>query len=128
MAMKFFLILLISFSSVYLVSNESNIASKINQVLPEGMSVQSVRRSQIDNLYIVDIGDLQPIYASENGDFFLYGELFGIKNKLKKGFSNNKLGYLITACLITILSFFKSNATQSFNNHKFIFRTNNLIF
>ena len=59
--MKFFLILLISFSSVYLDSNESNIASKINQVLPEGMSVQSVRRSQIDNLYIVDIGDLQPI-------------------------------------------------------------------
>ena len=88
MTMKFFLILLISFSSVYLDSNESNIASKINQVLPEGMSVQSVRRSQIDNLYIVDIGDLQPIYASENGDFFLYGELFGIKNGNLKNMTN----------------------------------------
>jgi thiol:disulfide interchange protein DsbC len=88
MVMKFFLILLISFSSVYLDSNESNIASKINQVLPEGMSVQSVRRSQIDNLYIVDIGDLQPIYASENGDFFLYGELFGIKNGNLKNMTN----------------------------------------
>ena len=86
--MKFFLILLISFSSVYLDSNESNIASKINRVLPEGMSVQSVRRSQIDNLYIVDIGDLQPIYASENGDFFLYGELFGIKNGNLKNMTN----------------------------------------
>ena len=46
---------------------------------------------------------------------------------MKKGFSNNKLGYLITACLITVLSIFKSKATQSFNNHKFIFRTNYLI-
>ena len=27
-----------------------------------------------------DIGDLQPIYASKDGNFFLYGEMYAIKN------------------------------------------------
>jgi thiol:disulfide interchange protein DsbC len=29
---------------------------------------------------VVDIGDLQPIYASKDGNFFLYGEMYAIKN------------------------------------------------
>ena len=89
--MKFFLILLISFSSVYLVSNESNIASKINQVLPEGMSVQSVKKSQIENLYIVDIGDLQPIYASKNGEFFFYGELYAVNGNMLQNTTKDEI-------------------------------------
>jgi hypothetical protein len=41
-------------------------------VLPEGMSVQSVKESMIENLYVVDIGDLQPIYASKmENSFFM---------------------------------------------------------
>ena len=42
-------------------SDELEIASKINAVLPEGMTVQSIKESKIENLFVVDIGDLQPI-------------------------------------------------------------------
>ena len=60
-------------------SDELLISSKINAVLPDGMSVQSIKESQIENLFIVDIGDLQPIYASKNGEFFFYGELYAVE-------------------------------------------------
>jgi thiol:disulfide interchange protein DsbC len=44
------------------------------------MSVKGIKQSQVDSLFVVDIGDLQPIYASKDGNFFLYGEMYAIKN------------------------------------------------
>ena len=70
-------IFILVFSSV-IKSDELLISSKINAVLPDGMSVQRIKESQIENLFIVDIGDLQPIYASKNGEFFFYGELYAV--------------------------------------------------
>ena len=71
------LIFILIFSST-MKSDELLITSKINAVLPEGMYIQSIKESQIENLFIVDIGDLQPIYASKNGEFFFYGELYAV--------------------------------------------------
>ena len=62
------------------IANETEIVTKINQVLPAGMSVKGIKPSQVDGLFVVDIGDLQPIYASKDGNFFLYGEMYAIKN------------------------------------------------
>ena len=62
------------------IANETEIVTKINQVLPAGMSVKGIKQSQVDGLFVVDIGDLQPIYASKDGNFFLYGEIYAIKN------------------------------------------------
>jgi thiol:disulfide interchange protein DsbC len=62
------------------IANETEIVTKINQVLPAGMSVKGIKQSQVDGLFMVDIGDLQPIYASKDGNFFLYGEMYAIKN------------------------------------------------
>ncbi|MDB4231096.1 thioredoxin fold domain-containing protein [Gammaproteobacteria bacterium] len=62
------------------IADETEIVTKINQVLPAGMSVKGIKQSQVDGLFVVDIGDLQPIYASKDGNFFLYGEMYGIKN------------------------------------------------
>ena len=41
-----------------------------------------MKESQIENLFIVDIGDLQPIYASKNGEFFFYGELYAVNGNM----------------------------------------------
>tara|TARA_B100001250_G_C19745890_1_gene765282 strand:+ start:169 stop:879 length:711 start_codon:yes stop_codon:yes gene_type:complete len=71
-----FVLILIFVSDVK--SDELLISSKINAVLPQGMSVQSIKESQIKNLFVVDIGDLQPIYASKDGEFFFYGELYAV--------------------------------------------------
>ena len=80
--MKRLLLIIILIFSSDMKSDELLIASKINAVLPEGMSVQSVKESQIENLFIVDIGDLQPIYASKNGEFFFYGELYAVNGNM----------------------------------------------
>ena len=80
--MKIFFIILILIFAFDSKSDELLISSKINAVLPEGMSVQSVKESMIENLYVVDIGDLQPIYASKNGEFFFYGELYAVNGNM----------------------------------------------
>ena len=77
MKLLMFIFILVFSSSIK--SDELLISSKINAVLPDGMSVQSIKESQIENLFIVDIGDLQPIYASKNGEFFFYGELYAVE-------------------------------------------------
>ena len=76
--MKLLMFIFILVFSSGIKSDELLISSKINAVLPDGMSVQSIKESQIENLFIVDIGDLQPIYASKNGEFFFYGELYAV--------------------------------------------------
>ena len=80
--MKIFFIILILIFVSDAKSDELLISSKINAVLPEGMSVQIVKESMIENLYVVDIGDLQPIYASKNGEFFFYGELYAVNGNM----------------------------------------------
>ena len=62
------------------IAYETEIVTKINQVLPAGMSVKGIKQSQVEGLFVVDIGELQPIYASKDGNFFLYGEMYAIKN------------------------------------------------
>ena len=76
--MKLLLFVFILVFSSGIKTDELLISSKINAVLPEGMTVKSVKESQIENMFIVDIGDLQPIYASKNGEFFFYGELYAV--------------------------------------------------
>jgi thiol:disulfide interchange protein DsbC len=78
--MKLILPLFTLFLSFISLADDATIASNINKVLPSDMSVQSIKKSEIDGLYVVDIGDLQPIYASKDGNFFLYGELYAVKN------------------------------------------------
>ena len=72
------LIFILIFSST-MKSDALLITSKINAVLPEGMYIQSITESPIENLFIVDIGDFQPLYASKNGEFFFYGELYAVE-------------------------------------------------
>ena len=70
----FFIIILCS----NLYADEKEIAEKISNVLPEGVKIQGIESSQINNVYIVDIGDLQPIYVTQDGNFFFYGDLYQV--------------------------------------------------
>ena len=89
--MKIFLIILILIFAPDAKPDDLLISSKINAVLPEGMSVQSVKKSQIENLYVVDIGDLQPIYASKNGEFFFYGELYAVNGNMLQNTTKDEI-------------------------------------
>ena len=85
-------------------SDELEISSKINAVLPEGMSVQSIKESQIENLFIVDIGDLQPIYASKDGDFFFYGELYAVNGNMLQNTTKDEINLKRKSILDNALS------------------------
>ena len=85
-------------------SDELLISSKINAVLPDGMSVQSIKESQIEDLFIVDIGDLQPIYASKNGEFFFYGELYAVNGNTLQNTTKDEINLKRKSILDEVLS------------------------
>jgi len=89
--MKILFVIFILIFSSDIKSDELLISSKINQVLPEGMSVQGVKESQIENLFVVDIGDLQPIYASKDGEFFFYGELYAVNGDMLQNTTKDEI-------------------------------------
>ena len=89
--MKLLLFIFLLIYSFELQSDESQIISSLKKVLPEGMSVQSIKKSQIENLYIVDIGDLQPLYVSKDGEFFFYGELYAINGDQLKNTTKDEI-------------------------------------
>lgn len=70
----FFTIILCS----HLFPGEKEITEKISNVLPDGVKIQGIKSSQIKDVYIVDIGDLQPIYVTQDGNFFFYGDLYQV--------------------------------------------------
>tara|TARA_Y100000768_G_scaffold118267_1_gene87359 strand:+ start:1827 stop:2537 length:711 start_codon:yes stop_codon:yes gene_type:complete len=84
----FIFLIIFSFESK---SDELKIISSLEKVLPEGMSIQGIKKSQIENLYIVDIGDLQPLYVSQNGEFFFYGELYAINGAQLENTTKNEI-------------------------------------
>ena len=89
--MKLLLFVFILVFSSGIKTDELLISSKINAVLPEGMTVKSVKESQIENMFIVDIGDLQPIYASKNGEFFFYGELYAVNGNMLQNTTKDEI-------------------------------------
>ena len=102
--MKLLLFIFILVFSSGIKSDELLISSKINAVLPDGMSVQSIKESQIENLFIVDIGDLQPIYASKNGEFFFYGELYAVNGDTLQNTTKDEINLKRKSILDEVLS------------------------
>ena len=102
--MKIILLISVLIFASNIKSDELSISSKINAVLPEGISVQSVKESQLEGLYIVDIGDLQPIYASKSGDFFFYGELYAVNGNMLQNTTKDEINLKRKSILNNALS------------------------
>ena len=52
---------------------------KINKILPEGVNVREITYSQERDIFIVDIGDIQPIYVLPNTEYIILGDIFSLK-------------------------------------------------
>ena len=57
------------------------IKNQISLILPEGSSIVSIEKSEFPGIYKLFYGDIQPIYVSEEGTYFIYGDMFKIKSK-----------------------------------------------
>ena len=86
----FFIFLLFSFSSFGSINND-DIEKKITSILPPGTKIKSIQPSEIPDLYKVFYGDVQPIYVSSNGSYFIYGEMFKIEQNKIINLTNNEI-------------------------------------
>ena len=66
------------FFSIFIISDEDLINEKITTILPPGTNIESIEFSEFPGIFKVYYGDLQPLYVSQNGDFFIYGDMFEI--------------------------------------------------
>ena len=88
---KYFFIFLLFFFSSFGSTNKDDIEKKITSILPPGSKIESIQPSEIPDLYKVFYGDVQPIYVSSNGSFFIYGEMFKIEQNKIINLTNNEI-------------------------------------
>lgn len=76
-----------------------DLTNKINLILPDGIKVQDISFSDERNLYVINVGDIQPIYMLPDGEHVILGDIFNISEgeaqstteKDKDIFRKNKL-------------------------------------
>ena len=76
-----------------------DLINKINLILPDGIQVQDISFSDERNLYVINVGDIQPIYMLPDGEHVILGDIFNISEgeaqstteKDKDIFRKNKL-------------------------------------
>ena len=64
--------------SLFIASDEEIIRNSLEKILPAGSEIESIQESYIPGLYSVYYGDLEPIYVTEDGNFFIYGDIYKI--------------------------------------------------
>ena len=72
---------LISFILIFSVSvsaSQDNIREVLKNILPDGAVIELIEPSPIPGIYAVYYGDLQPIYVTQDGSFFIYGDMYKI--------------------------------------------------
>lgn len=81
--MKLFKIIAISgiFATLNVHADADRITQKLAGVLPANMQIQSIAESEMEGVYLVDLGS-QTLFAYENGEHLLVGEAFDTKRQV----------------------------------------------
>ena len=69
-------IYIVLFFSMSFFANEVIIKEKVETILPQGTKIESIVQSEFPGIYKVYYGDIQPIYVSNSGDYFIFGDMF----------------------------------------------------
>ena len=78
--MQKLLILFIFIFTLFISASEDNIRESLKNILPDGAIIESIEATPIENMYAVYYGDLQPIYVTKDGYFFIYGDIYKINS------------------------------------------------
>lgn len=111
-----FLFILISFSN-FVFSDKELIANKLKNILPPDAVIESIEASSFAGIYKVYYGDLQPIYVSANGDYFIYGDMYKIDSNRITNITGNE----IKARRLNIINSIPSNELISFKSKNELF-------
>lgn len=88
---KLIILCLLILGSSSISANEEAIKAKLKNVLPAGSVIESILPSDFDGIYKVYYGDLQPIYVSKDGSFFIYGDMYKIDNTKILNITNEEI-------------------------------------
>lgn len=78
--MQKLLILFIFIFTFSISASEDNIRESLKNILPDGAIIESIEATPIEDMYAVYYGDLQPIYVTKDGSFFIYGDIYKINS------------------------------------------------
>ena len=92
MKLKPYYLLTILFS-LNLLSNEKDIKENIEKILPPEAKIESIEKSIFPGIYKVFYGDLQPLYVSEDGKLFIYGDMFEISENEILNITDKEIAY-----------------------------------
>ena len=71
--------------------HKEQIEKIVSMIIPEESSIESIEKSAFPGIYKVYYGDLQPLYVSEDGMYFIYGQMFKIDMRVA-GVSGDQYG------------------------------------
>ena len=78
--MQKLLILFIFIFTLSISASEDSIRESLKNILPDGATIESIEATPIQDMYAVYYGDLQPIYVTKDGSFFIYGDIYQINS------------------------------------------------
>jgi thiol:disulfide interchange protein DsbC len=78
---KLYIFCILLLCSSLLTADEEIIKSKLKNVLPADTVIESIEPSLFKGVYKVYYGDLQPIYVSKDGNFFIFGDMYKINGQ-----------------------------------------------
>ena len=93
------LALSVAFITLNVNADADKITQKLSGVIPENMQIQSIAESEMEGVYLVDLGS-QTLFAYENGEHLLVGEAFNttrqvsLLSEYKAGKMSTSLGAL----------------------------------
>ena len=76
---KLFISFILIFSTI-LSSSDEQIKDSLKNILPDGAIIESIELSPIPDIFAVYYGDIQPIYVTKDGTFFIFGDIYKINN------------------------------------------------
>ena len=76
---KLFISFILIFSTI-LSSSDEQIKDSLKNILPDGAIIESIELSPIPDIFAVYYGDIQPIYVTKDGSFFIFGDIYKINN------------------------------------------------
>ena len=97
----------VAFTALNVSADADKITDKLAGVIPENMQIQSIAESEMQGVYLVDLGS-QTLFAYENGEHLLVGEAFdttrqvSLLSEYKAGKMSKSLGALEESKMIVM--------------------------
>ena len=88
---KLIMVCFLFIASNFLQTSEEAIKSNLKNILPPNSEIESIEPSNLEGLYKVYYGDLQPIYVSKDGEYFIYGDMYKISGNKVLNITNNEI-------------------------------------